>query len=263
MFLTDPLWLPFWQVLTRLGEAPILLPAAALSILALVRHRQGRPLAGRWVATLAAAVALTTASKVAFIGWGIGWSALDFTGISGHAMFAAAVYPLLLGTLAPATPRAAPWLAMAAGAALALLIGVSRVAVHAHSWSEVVAGLMLGGAASAVSLMRGHLSESRFKLWVPAATAVWLLVMPAQAPVSNSHALVTRMALTLSGRHIPYTRKELRRHAPVIPNKTSASSAARRMLARGTQRLSCYRLVACERARLDSSCPRSPAPTLG
>ena len=42
----------------------------------------------------------TTASKVAFIGWGLGLSALDFTGISGHAMIASAVYPLLLGTLA-------------------------------------------------------------------------------------------------------------------------------------------------------------------
>lgn len=226
MLLTDPAWLPFWRVLTRLGEAQILLPAAALSILALVHQRQGRPLAGRWLATLAAAVALTAASKVAFIGWGIGWSALDFTGISGHAMFAAAVYPLLLGTLAPATSRVAPWLAIAAGAALALLVGASRVTVHAHSWSEVVAGLTLGGAVGVISLMRGHLTECRIKLWVPLATAAWLLVMPVHAPASNSHALVTRMALALSGRHNPYTRDELRRNVPAIPNEPSASSSA-------------------------------------
>jgi hypothetical protein len=68
MLLTDAAWLPFWRVLSRLGEAQILLPAAALSILTLVRQRQGRPLAGQWLATLAVAVALTTASKVAFIG---------------------------------------------------------------------------------------------------------------------------------------------------------------------------------------------------
>ena len=30
------------------------------------------------------------------IGWGIGWAPLDFTGFSGHAMFAAALMPLLL-----------------------------------------------------------------------------------------------------------------------------------------------------------------------
>lgn len=227
MPLTDPAWLPFWHLVTRLGEAQILLPAAALSILALVDQRQGRPLAGRWLATLVAAVALTTASKVAFIGWGIGWAALDFTGISGHAMFAAAVYPLLLGTLAPATPRFAPWLAIAAGAALALLVGVSRVTVHAHSWSEVAAGLSLGGAVVMVSLIRGALTDFRVRLWVPLATAPWLLVMPMHAPASNSHALVTRMALALSGRPNPYTRDELQRHLPASPMQPRADASGR------------------------------------
>jgi hypothetical protein len=225
MLLTDPAWLPFWRVVTRLGEAQILLPAAALSILALARQRQGRPLAGRWLATLAVAASLTTFSKVAFIGWGIGWGALDFTGISGHAMFAAAVYPLLLGTLVPATLRVATWLAISAGAALAPLVGVSRVTVHAHSWSEVVAGLTLGGAVGVISLMKGHLTECRVKLWVPLATAAWLLLMPVHAPASNSHALVTRMALALSGRHNPYTRDDLRRSVPTILYKHSASSS--------------------------------------
>jgi membrane-associated phospholipid phosphatase len=226
MLLSDLALLPFWRVLTRLGEAQILLPAAALSILALLRQPQGRPLAAWWLGTLAVAVAVTTVSKLAFIGWGIGWSALDFTGISGHAMFAAAVYPLLLRTLAPATPRFAPWLAISAGAALALLVGVSRVTVHAHSWSEVAAGLTLGGAVGCISLMQGHLPECRVKLWVPLATAAWLVLMPVHATASNSHALVTRMALALSGRHNPYTRDELRRGKPATPDKPSANISA-------------------------------------
>jgi membrane-associated phospholipid phosphatase len=232
MLLTDPFSLAFWHVLTRLGEAQILLPAAALSILALAHQRQGRQLASRWLVTLAAAVALTTASKVAFIGWGIGWSALDFTGVSGHAMFAAAVYPLLLGTLAPATPRVAPWLAMAAGATLAMLVGVSRVTLHAHSWSEVAAGLALGGTVGVISLMQGHLTECRFKLWVPMATVAWLMVMPVHAPASNSHALVTRMALALSGRHNPYTRDELRRKVPAFSIKPAPITVPWSALAR-------------------------------
>ncbi len=172
------------------------------------------------------AVALTAASKDAFIGWDIGWSALDLTGISGRAMFVAAVYPLLLGTLAPATPRVAPWLAMAAGVALALLVGVSRVTVHAHSWSEVAAGLMLGGVVGVISLMCGHLTECRVKLWGPLSTAASLLMMPVHAPASNSHALVTRMALPRSGRHKPHTRDELRRKVPAIRNMSSASRSA-------------------------------------
>jgi len=45
-----------------------------------------------------------------------------------------------------------------------------------------------------VSLMRGALTDFRVRLWVPLATAVWLLVMPMHAPASNSHALVTLTA---------------------------------------------------------------------
>lgn len=234
MSLTDPAFLLFWHLVTRLGEAQILLPAAALAILALVDQRQGRPLARRWLVTLVAAAVLTTASKVAFIGWGIGWAALDFTGISGHAMFAAAVYPLLLGTLAPARPRFVPGLAIAAGAALALLVGVSRVTVQAHSWSEVAAGLTLGGAVGMVSLMRGSLTDFRVRLWVPLASAAWLLVMPIQAPASTTHALVTQVALALSGRPNPYTRDELRRTVPASPMKPRADASGRALGSPGT-----------------------------
>ena len=226
MLLIDSDWLPFWHVLTRLGEAQILLPAAALSLLVLVRQRQGWPLARWWVGMLAVAVCMTTASKLAFIGWGIGWPALDFTGISGHAMFAAAVYPLLFATLVPPRPPAWPWLAMAAGATLALLVGISRVTVHAHSWSEVVAGLMLGGLAGAVALVRGRLLGCRTSLWVPLATAAWLATMPLHAPASQSHALVTRLAMTLSGRPKPYSRDDMRRTVPVVPGKPGAAHGA-------------------------------------
>jgi hypothetical protein len=45
-----------------------------------------------------------------------------------------------------------------------------------------------------VSLMRGSLTDFRVRLWVPLATAAWLLVMPMHASASNSHALVTLTA---------------------------------------------------------------------
>lgn len=98
----------YWQLLTRLGEAQIVLTAALLAALVLLRRPETRSLATCWMALTAMAVPLTTASKLAFIGWGIGWPQIDFTGISGHAMFAAAVYPLLLAIRAPASGAAAP-----------------------------------------------------------------------------------------------------------------------------------------------------------
>ncbi|VTU16447.1 phosphatase PAP2 family protein [Variovorax sp. PBL-E5] len=216
----------FWHLLTRLGEAQILLPAALLTTLGLLRQADARALAIWWIASLAVAILVTAASKVAFIGWGIGWPELNFTGISGHAMLAAAVYPLLLGTLAPSASRAGRPLAVAAGFGLALLIGVSRVVVGAHSVSEVLAGLMVGGIASAMALNWEDLpSTGPVSPLVPAVVALWLMLMPVHAPVSRTHAMVTKFSLLLSGHSLPYTRsgmlRDLRRRQ-AAPCRTPA-----------------------------------------
>jgi membrane-associated phospholipid phosphatase len=203
-----------WQLFTRLGEMQILLPALLLAALALWRQRAGRPLAAWWLGALAGAALLTTMTKVAFIGWGIGSAALDFTGVSGHAMFAAAVYPLLLGALAPPRWR---WPALALGALLAVGVGASRVVVDAHSVSEAVAGVVLGGAVSALALARAGLWRVGLSVWVPAVMAAWLLVTPTLAPPSNSHELVTRLALALAGHEQPHLRGQWRHRAALPP----------------------------------------------
>jgi PAP2 superfamily len=207
--------LNLWLLVSRLGEAEILLPAALLAVGLLLYEPAGRVLGGRWLWLLGVAAAVTTVTKLAFLGWGVGWAAADFTGVSGHAMFATAIYPVLLGAMSPPMPRAGRWLAVAAGAMLALLVGVSRVVVHAHSISEVVAGMGLGAVVSGAVLMRGQLSGACLRPWVPALLALWLAAMPAYAPPSQTHAIVVRLALALSGREVPYTRAELRDFAPV------------------------------------------------
>jgi membrane-associated phospholipid phosphatase len=209
MFLTDPTHLPVWHLVTRLGEAEILLPASLLAALALLRRAESRPLAAWWVALLGAGVVLTTASKIAFIGWGIGWPALDFTGISGHAMFSAAVYPLLFKLLVSGRSPRTRWLALGVGVALALLVGVSRVVVGAHSVSEVVAGLMVGGTASAGALALVRMPPTRLGPALPATVAVWLALMVVHAPASRTHTTVTRLALKLAGHSTPFTRSDL------------------------------------------------------
>jgi len=226
----------FWHFLTRLGEAQILLPAALLATFALLRNEDARPLAKRWLAALAVAALLTTASKVAFIGWGIGWPELNFTGISGHSMFAAAVYPLLLGTLASRASRAGRQIAVLAGFALALLIGISRVVVGVHSISEVLAGLLVGGAASATALALARLPSGLMGPVLPAVIALWFIFMPIEAPMSRTHSMVVRLSLVLSGHRMPYTRsgmlRELKRRQsapstqPAFLPPTAAPAAA-------------------------------------
>lgn len=202
-----------WHVITRLGEAQILLPAALVIGLLLASRAEGRPAAWRWLAGVALATALTTATKIAFIGWGIGVAAWDFTGISGHSMYASAIYPVLLAACAELLLGQGRWAGAAVGALLALVVGVSRVMVDAHSVSEVIAGLLLGGFASLVVLTARHWHAPHLRRGLQAgavlALGLWLGAASHYAPPSPTHALVTRLALRLSGHAHPYTRAQL------------------------------------------------------
>jgi len=44
--------------------------------------------------------AIVSASKLAFMGWGIGIRELDFTGFSGHSALFAAFWPIFYGSFA-------------------------------------------------------------------------------------------------------------------------------------------------------------------
>ena len=200
----------FWEFVTRFGEAQLLTPTAlALGVwLAWIGAKRS---AGLWLGLFGFAFALTSATKIAFIGWGVGIPRLNFTGISGHAMHAAAVLPLLLHSLAAARGRATRGAAVAAGYAAAALVALSRFVLGAHSPSESVIGFALGGAASALTLVLAHLPAR-----APPHTLGFVLVAAQMlnslaAPSVRTHDIVTRVALALSGHERPYTRAMLRK----------------------------------------------------
>ena len=222
MSIADPNWLlqvpamipgplAAWALLSRLGEAQLLLPAMAATLLWLVRTPRNRPLAAAWLAAVLAATLLTTASKVAFIGWEIGYAPLDFSGLSGHAMFAAAVLPVLMRVAAGRARPPWPRLAIATGYGLALLIAVSRLKTGAHSVADIAPGFLTGALASAVAMRGTRAPEAPTPAWLGAALAAWLLVLPFNLPASRSHDWVTQLSLQVSGRSQPYTRYEMRR----------------------------------------------------
>lgn len=202
----------FWHVITRLGEAQLLVPAALWACLALLNQPDSRLVGVRWLQALVVAAGLTLLSKIAFIGWGLGSATFNFTGISGHAMFAAAIYPLLTATLIGRLP--APWqrATVVLSFVLVLLVGVSRVMVMAHSVSEVVAGFVVGSAVVAYAV--GYIGLPRIKLnfYVPLILALWLLLTPLQMPQVPTHSMVTHLALLLSGHAKAHTRIDLLRH---------------------------------------------------
>ena len=205
----------FWHALTRLGEAQILLPVLLLAAAWLTLARGEGGLAARWLGATAAAALLTTASKIAFMGDGLGWAALDFTGLSGHAMFAAAVLPVLLAWASGAVSLSHQGWRAAAGYGLAVAVALSRVMVHAHSISEALGGLVLGAAASAWVLCATPPAPLRLPRWLAPALLAWALLGVAVAPPSRTHGWVTRLALAISGRAVPYQRGQMHRdHQP-------------------------------------------------
>lgn len=217
--------LHFWHILTRLGEAEILLPCAALTGIALFARENTRRLALSWMTLIVIAALLTIASKVAFIGWGLGWAEMNFTGISGHAMFAAAIYPVLLVTFVSGDRRGSHRVSLALGCGLAILIGLSRIKVGAHSPSEVLAGLIVGGGASATALVISETSVVLIKPVLPAILLLWAAVTPFELHASQTHSLVTHLALKMSGRATPFTRGDLTGLSPdsrpaLLPQQT-------------------------------------------
>src|SRR4051812_2287951 len=138
----------FWSTITRFGEAGILLPCAALVAVGLMAATRNVRTALPWVLALGVAVGVTTASKIAFLGFGVGIASLDFTGFSGHSMFAAAIYPMLAWSLCGRARPALRTVALGLAYAFAALVAVSRYWVDAHSPSEIVAGWLLGAIAS-------------------------------------------------------------------------------------------------------------------
>src|SRR4051794_7334239 len=83
-----------WTDLTRFGDVTIT-TLLATAIAAWLFAEDEKRLALWWTLLYGGAMGVVIATKMAFIGWGIGIRALDFAGFSGHAMRAAAVMPVL------------------------------------------------------------------------------------------------------------------------------------------------------------------------
>lgn len=195
-----------WSAPSLLGDSRLLLPTAFLLIG--VGLRQSHQWAGRWALGLATAGLVTLASKLAFLGWGVGVARLDFTGFSGHAVMSTAVWPVLLYVAMP--PGAASRWAAFAGLMLAAGIAYSRLPLGAHSLSEVTSGWFLGALGSACAF---HASREHRRLqprWLALALGLGICV-PMAFPQVHTHQMVVKLAKTLSGSMKEFDRATLHR----------------------------------------------------
>ncbi len=200
----------FWPIVTHLGSAGLMLPVFAIVAGGLWISRR-RAALYTWLLALAGGAALVLASKLAFMGWGIGSAALDFTGISGHATLAASILPIWLGWLLAARGGRFSILGLGLGLLLGTLVAISRVVLHAHSVSEALAGWLLGSAVAlaAARALAGPLPWSRWSL-----LALLPLSLSGHAATANylpAYQWEEHIAIWLSGRATPYTRADLLR----------------------------------------------------
>jgi len=191
-----------WLFLSQLGDSRWLLPLSL--VLMLFGGRANRALRVRWAVGLIIVGGLSLASKLAFLGWGIGWPRLDFTGFSGHATMTAAVYPVVVYLTLQGRVRW-PLVGAVLGALLAAAIAYSRLPLNAHSVSEVVSGWLLGIAVSGLAL---RARDDTAKTPLPAIAAAVLGAAMALVLLSGvrTHDLVMRLATGLSGRGEVFTR---------------------------------------------------------
>ncbi|WP_432261511.1 phosphatase PAP2 family protein [Cupriavidus sp. TMH.W2] len=205
---------PHWHLVSLFGESAYLLPCALF--LCLWLYWRGAPGSARhWVLAFLPAALLVLASKLAFLGWGIGSEALNFTGFSGHAMMAASVLPVMFYLAVPAAWTRRGWAAAGAGVCLAFLVGVSRLALHAHSVSEVAGGLAVGLCVSLPFIARRTTPHGPLAMVLAGVALASALVVPMTGTVGASHTLIQQLAMFLSGRDRTFERGEWAMLAPV------------------------------------------------
>jgi len=191
-----------------MGSASLLLPTLVIAATGLWQSRQIMALR-IWLLALALAVSLTLATKVMFLGWGVGSAAFDFTGISGHTLLATSVLQVLFSELLAAERCRFHSGGASLGLLLGLAVGASRVALGAHSISEVISAWLLGLIVSGVTL--DAMEGSRQRRWF-ARLSPLALIFALGTTLSSylpTHEWEIRLSLLLSGHAKPYTRQHL------------------------------------------------------
>lgn len=207
-----------WEIVTHLGSASLVAPTLVIAVIGLWQSGQ-RAALRTWLIALSLAVALALASKLLFYGWGLGIAALDFTGVSGHALLASAVLPVLFSWLLAFGRQGSRLPGALCGGLLAILVGISRVVLGAHSLSEVAAAWGIGLAVSVLTLATLQ-GPGRRPWFAPFAPLVLLLAFGSSTSTYlPTHDWEVRFALYLSGRPAAYTRQIFLAPPPAAPTQ--------------------------------------------
>lgn len=186
-----------------IGHTAVALPLAAAIAVWLITGRAWR-LAFCWCLMLAVGLGLVASSKIAFLGWDAGIPSLAFKALSGHALCATAVLPVLFFVTLQEASRSWRRSGGVFGVGLSLVLGVLLVQFKFHTASEVFASSLLGLSISLGYIrIAGNLPAPGIHRWtVPMSALAFVLVFAVKPSVVN-HKL-DDVALYFSGRDHPY-----------------------------------------------------------
>ena len=192
-----------WKLMIDIGHTAVALPLAAAIAVWLVTGRAWK-LALCWCLMFAAGLSLVASSKIAFLGWDTGIPSLDFKALSGHALCATAVLPVLFFVTLQETSRSWRTGGVVFGICVSVVLGLLLVHFRFHTASEVLASSLLGFSISLgyIRIARTLPAPGLHRWTVPMSVLAFVLMFGIKPSVVN-HKL-DDVALYFSGRDHPY-----------------------------------------------------------
>lgn len=199
-----------WRTLTYFGDSMLLIPTAVIIALVLPWKSDNRRTVWYWLLAFGLAGLIVSLSKILFLGFGIGSARFNFTGFSGHSAMSATLWPVMMWLISGRWPRRWRMLTIGIGYAIPLMVGFSRLVMHAHSVSEVLAGLLLGFTLSSAFLLSQR--DTALKGFSAIQVAIAFLVpvlLLSHGRVATTQQFLERFSADLAGLEKPFTRADL------------------------------------------------------
>lgn len=162
--------------ITHLGDAALLIPASAL-LVGYLAYRRFASQARLWLATLTLCGFLTLALKAIFFACGSELATFALHSPSGHTSLSLTFYGCAAVMASVDRSRRTQLAMLAAGTGVALAVALTRIALHAHTAGEVLAGLFVGAVCVAWFGKRYFMLRPIILPWPALVTAVALLAI--------------------------------------------------------------------------------------
>ena len=199
-----------WKTLTYFGDSMLLIPTAVIIALVLPWKSDNRLTVWYWLLAFGLAGLLVSISKIMFLGFGIGSARFNFTGFSGHSAMSATLWPVMMWLVSGRWSSFWRTLTISIGYLIPMMVGLSRLAIHAHSPSEVIAGLALGFTlSSAFLLSQRDTALKAFSLPQMGVAFLVPLLLVSHGRVATTQQFLERFSADLAGLEKPYTRADL------------------------------------------------------